>query len=86
MTQADEYRKYVLDHYIRPARRRGEQIMEVRLGDVRDEMGLDSVKATDVGFALDTQKFEELANVKLLEISGPRSKTAPNNIYRFRIL
>ena len=72
-------------HYIRPARRRGEQIIEVRLGDVRDGMELDSVKAPDVGFALKTQKFEELANVKLLKISGPRSETAPNNVYRFRI-
>ena len=86
MNQADEYRKYVFDQYIRPARTKGEKIMEIRLGDVREKMGLDSGKATDIGFALDTQKFNELANVRLSDISGPQSKTSPNNVYRFRIL
>lgn len=84
MKPTDRYRSFVLKHWIRPARERGEQIVEVRLGDVRERMGLDS--ATDIGFALDTQKFEELANVKLEKISGPRSRTAPNNVYHFRIL
>ena len=83
---ADRYRRYVLNHWIKPARERGEQIVEVRLGNVRERMALDSGKATDIGFALDTQKFEKLANVKLEEISGPRSKTAPSNVYRFRII
>ena len=89
MTQpSDRYRRYVINHWIKPARERGEQVVEVRLGDVRERMGLDSGKATDIGFALDTQTFERLANVELIhsDIRGPRSKTAPNNVYPFRIL
>ena len=86
MRPTDRYRNFVLDNWVRPAREKGKQTVKVRLGDVRERMGLAPGKATDIGFALDTQKFETLANVELIDVSGPRSKTAPNNVYHFKIL
>ena len=84
MSQADRYRRYVLINYVRPARRRGDGFVEVRLCDVREKMNLPS--ATDVGFALDTRIFRELASVRGPHISGPESRMAANNVYRFKIL
>ena len=84
MSQADRYRRNVLIHDIRPARKRGDEYIDIRLGDVRERMNLPS--ATDVGFALDTRIFRNMANVAGPDISGPESGTAANNVYTFRIL
>ena len=42
MTLADRIREFVNEHYVQPARKRGNQTFIIRAGDVHDDMGLDS--------------------------------------------
>ena len=43
MSQADDIRQYIKNSYISPARRRGQDIVIIRAGDVDREMGLGRV-------------------------------------------
>ncbi len=67
------------------AREEGETQVRFRVGDVRDDIGLDYADAAlDICQVLDTQKFREQARVELLGKSGP--VTGLDTVYRFRVL
>lgn len=68
--QADRIRTFCRDTYIEPARARELKETSIRVGDVGKAMGLTDRPAAIVG-AIGGDKFEALANVERLEVSGP---------------
>ena len=81
---AAEIRRYT-GQLVQVARSEGEARLSIRVGDVRDELGLDySDAAIDICQVLETGIFRDQAGVEFVEKSGP--KQGVNTIYRFRIL
>lgn len=70
MTQSDKVRSFVLEHFIAPARKRGDATVEVRAGDVHKALGF-SQRSPLVCGALGSLKFQQESNVKLRERRGP---------------
>lgn len=83
MTLADQIRKFVLQSYIEPARQKGETMVEVRVGDVNDAMGLKSRQPAIAG-AIGAIKFLGFARVKLLKREGPHQ--GANLVFTFQVL
>jgi hypothetical protein len=77
MAQADDIRRYVIDHKILPARQHGHSIVTVFAREVHAEMHL-KARVVAVCGALDDPEFLRMADVRLLERSGqkwsPKSK------------
>ena len=69
---------------VEDARAKGETTLAIRVGDVRDGMGLNYSDAIiDICQVLETQKFEDEACVKFLDRTGPRQ--GANTVFRFEI-
>lgn len=67
------------------AREEGETQVRFRVGDIRDDIGLDYADAAiDICDVLETQKFAREAWVELLGKRGP--KQGLETVYRFRVL
>lgn len=74
---ADRIRGHVLRKYVAPARSRGERSFTVRAGDVHSDLALIN-RMPNVCSALGSRKFVALANVRLLQRTGP---AAGSNVY-----
>lgn len=73
-TQADRIRKYVLERYIEPARRRGDESVTIVVGPLNNEMGL-NMAWPNICQALEGRKFLELARVPSPVTVGPKQST-----------
>lgn len=73
-SQADRIRAFAAKRFVAPARQAGEDTVVIRAGDVGRLMGLTG-RVANVCNALRGRKFEALANVKLVDQSGPRAST-----------
>jgi hypothetical protein len=73
-TTADQIRAYVLEHYVNPARARGDAFVEVRIGTVNNEMGLNQAWP-NICSSLEGAKFQALANVPPPQATGPKQST-----------
>lgn len=80
MSQADRIRQFVLDSYIAPARANGRAEVTIRAGDVHKELGFVSAMPA-VCSAIGSSKFNQLANVDLIERNGPSN--GANVYFRF---
>jgi len=69
-SSADRIRRFILSHYIVPARNHGEKTVTVRAGDVHAQMSLHGQHA-NVCQAMRGYKFLNLANVKIKSSKGP---------------
>ena len=70
---------------VRLAREDGETQVRFRVGDIRDDLGLDYADAAiDICSVLETQKFAREARVEPLGKRGP--VTGLDTVYRFRVL
>ena len=72
MTTAEYIRWYVIKHYIVPARAAGREEVRIRLGDIRQKMGLTN-PLQSVRSALGTKLFQDEAGVELLIPIGARA-------------
>lgn len=82
--QADAIRAHVLKHYVEPARRRGDEFVTVKAGDVHREMGLDK-RVPNVCSALQAgKKFHSPNALELIKRDGP--KQSPTTTFTFRLL
>ncbi len=70
MTQADRIRHFALDHYVAPARAKGQHVLTIRVGDVHREMGLANAMPA-VCSAIGSNKFEQIAQVRPTNRTGP---------------
>ena len=88
MRQVDKIRRFIADNYIEPARRSGQEYVDVRAGDVNRAMVtkglLPSSRLPNVCNALRGKDLLNLANVELLETTGPYEGTT--TAFRYRIL
>ena len=73
MTTAEHIRWYAIKHYIAPARAAGREVVRIRLGDIRQKMGLTN-PLQSVRSALGTKLFQDEAGVELLDPIGPRAR------------
>jgi|SRR5579863_3215343 len=72
MSHADRIRLHGREHYVVPARRRGERRFSIRAGDVVRALGLNG-RAPAVCSALKTHQFLEDNHLQLVEAAGPKS-------------
>ena len=72
MTTAEHIRWYAIKHHIAPARAAGREEVRIRLGDIRQKMGLTN-PLQSVRSALGTKLFQDEAGVELLAPIGPRA-------------
>ena len=72
MSQADTIRQYVIDHYVVPARARGEGHVTIRAGDVHRDMKLANAMPA-VCSAVGGRRLEALADIGLVKREGPRN-------------
>lgn len=72
MGQADLIRRFVLDHYVAPAKAQGQSEITVRAGDIHRRMGLSNAMPA-VCSAIGGRKFSELAHVSLRDRTGPEN-------------
>jgi len=82
MSYADDVRQYCKDNIIDPARIRGEKQIAIRTGDIHAAMGYKS-RMPSVCAALGANKFEEIAGVERISITGPTN--GANAIFTFQI-
>lgn len=73
-TQADRIRAHVLNHYINPARARGDRSVTVVVGPLNNEMGL-NMAWPNICQAIEGRKFQELANVPQPTAEGAKQST-----------
>lgn len=83
MTRSEEVRKHVVEHYIAPARRKGQETVQVRAGKVHSELHWTG-RVPSVCQALDSLKFQHEAGVELVERSRPGPSTTV--VFTFRVL
>ena len=83
MTTAEYIRWYVIEHYIAPARAAGHEEVRIRLGDIRQRMGLKNPLQA-VRSALSTKIFRDKAGVELVVPIGPRA--GADTYCQFRIV
>lgn len=74
MKQADQIRQYAFTHYVEPARTAGRSMVSIRAGDICGGLGLHG-RTPNVCSALQSKAFLQLANVQLIERTGPRQST-----------
>ncbi len=77
---ADRIRRYVLEHYIEPAREQGLEQVEVRVGDVNKALNLNQAWP-NISQALAGRKFQELAAVPPPTRHG--AELSPATVYTF---
>lgn len=80
MTQADQIRQYVIDHYIQPARAAGKKLITIQAGNIHTEMHLED-RLPNVCSSLDAQKFYGQADVTLVKRSGPKQSSTAEWIF-----
>lgn len=78
-TQADRIRRFALETIVKPARDRGEVEVEIVAGDIHKAMSLQNAMPA-VCSAIGSSKFNDFANVKLIDRQGP----ANSSTVRFR--
>lgn len=83
MSLADEVRAYCIDNYVNPARNRNIQTITIRAGDVHKEMNYRD-RMPLVCASLGAQKFEEIANVERINITGPLNGASTE--FHFKII
>lgn len=74
MTSAEDIRRFVLNIYIQPARRRSEKTVSFRASDIHNEMGLKD-RFPLVCSSIDTDKFLDYASVTLISRTGPQQSS-----------
>ncbi len=82
---AHQIRSYVVEHYIAPARRRGEHRVKIVAGDVHRGLRLKNL-VPNVCQVLDSKKFREENQLEIEEKSGPPSGMGTRMTYVYRLL
>ena len=85
MTTAEQIRWYTIMHYIAPARAADREEVSIRLGDIRQKMGLTN-PLQSVRSALGTKLFEDEAGVEILVPIDPRAGADTYCHFRIRPL
>jgi hypothetical protein len=82
MAPTEATKRHVIEKYVKPARRRGEKIIEVRVGNVLKELGW-SNRTPSVFSTLGSQSFQEEAGLRLIEKRGGPASGGPSTTWQF---
>ncbi len=85
MVIADHIRSHVVERYVAPARRRGDETVTVVAGVVLRELDLRGDRAAHVCSALRATKFRKENDLELIRLDGPKSKQSTTTTFTFRI-
>ena len=83
MSYANAVREHCRQHYIEPARLRGDPTVSIRAGDVHTAMGY-TCRQPLVCSAIGAKVFEEQQRVERISVSGPLN--GANTTFTFRLL
>lgn len=83
MSHSDEVRRYCGEVLVRAARDQGLKEIELRAGDVHNDLGFKS-RLPLVCSALGSRKFEEEYRLERIAVEGPLN--GANTLLRFKIL
>lgn len=82
-THADRVRRYCAETYIEPARRKSEQAVFIRTGDVHNALKFTN-RLPLICSALGAKTFETENRIKRIAVDGPLN--GANTLFVFRIL
>ena len=85
MTHADRIRIHGREEYVFLARARGEKRFSIRAGDVVRALRLNG-RTPAVCSALKTHQFEKDNHVRLVEMSGPKSKQSTTVVFTYEFV
>ncbi len=85
ISKSDEVRQHAQETYVRPARRKGENVISIRVGDVQKSVGLRN-RVPLVCQALKSNKFLEANRLKLVSESGPPSGQSTTVTYTYEFV
>ena len=85
MTTAEQILWHTIMHYIAPARAAGREEVGIRLGDIRQKMGLTN-PLQSVRSALGTKLFQDQAGLEILVPIAPRAGADTYCHFRIRPL
>ena len=85
MKTADRIRAHVVERYVDPARKRGEETVTVVARDVLRELDLSGDKAPSVCSALRAGKFCTENDLVLIKADGPKSKQSTTMAFTYRL-
>jgi hypothetical protein len=82
---AQDIRSFLIERYIRPARRRGDKRVKIIAGEVHRGLNL-SNRVPNVCQVLESKKFREENQLEIEERSGPPSGMGTRMTYVYRLL
>ena len=82
MKPTDQTKEHVISTYVRPARLRGENIIQVRVGTVQKELGWTN-RTPSVFSTLTSREFQQEAGVELIEKKGGPPSGGPSTTVQF---
>jgi hypothetical protein len=82
MSLAEMTKRHVITKYVNPARSRGKDRVEVRVGNVVKELGL-SNRTPSVFSTLSSQNFQREAGLELIEKRGGPASGGPSTTVQF---
>ena|SRR5581483_4552252 len=83
---ANEIRRYAVEHYIKPARRRGQGEVRIVAKEILNGLKYPSTRAPAVCSALKARKFLTENQLTLHKSEGPPKMQSPTVAYTFRLL
>ena len=85
LSKSDEVRHHAQEIYVRPARRKGEKLFSIQVGDVHRAVALQN-RVPLVCQALESKKFLEANRLRLISKSGPRSGQSTTVTYTYQFV
>jgi hypothetical protein len=87
MKPTEQTKLHVISNYVRPARLRGEETFQVRVGNIQKELGWTN-RTPSVFSTLLSKEFQHEAGVELIEKRGGPSSGGPSTtwLFLFRVL
>jgi len=85
MSLSEQIANHVLTHYVEPARRSGQTLIEVQAGKVHRELGWKN-RVASVCTTLESQKFQKENHLFLVHVSGPASGRSTTVSFAFGLL
>jgi hypothetical protein len=82
---SDEVRKYATDKYVRPTQRRGERSLSINVGEVHRAVALRN-RVPLVCQALESEKFLQANELKLISKTGPPSGQSTTVTYTYEFI
>ncbi len=82
MKPTEQTKQHVISTYVRPARQRGEKIIQVKVGSVQKELGWTN-RTPSVFSTLSSKEFQHEAGLELVEKRGGPASGGPSTTVQF---